>query len=417
MDDSLTMPIQIGLAIALVLSFFASFLSAKTWKIGQIILVFMVFIAAGAFWILSAATLKLQQSHGQLVNKLQAELELENTTKLVLEQGRDAAEGDEAVLAALQRENEAYVAGLRQLEVELHNALLGRGRVWAGVTGGAPAADGTLSITIESPTPHALSTKSVVYVFEEGTLEEGANYLGEFAVTEAGEGTATLAPAITLIPAAQARLENSNKTWILYEQMPTDSHDMFTALGEDELRRLLPERTLSEYLKDGKPADADDPEDRVMTRKMDGEEQKFYQRQLRDYTTYFHELQLQFFMLRNLVEQKQKDNALLQETVAKANTDSQAREVEIANLESDLGHVKKEIEVITQHAQRVTAVAQRVQASAQKLLTQVQQQGRELGQLQLNSLREIEEANPSEEQTGITSTPEIISPASALVGP
>ena len=418
MDTSLTMPLQIGLAVALVLSFFASFLSAKTWKVGQIVLVFFVFLASAAFMYLSAAALKIQQSHGQLANRYMDELEVQRKTYDILIDGRDATQADATILASLEQENAAYVEGLRKLEVELHNALVGRGRVWADVAGGAPGADGTVNITVDSPTPHAMNAKSVVYVFEQGSIEEGAKYLGEFAVTGTGEGTATLTPAITLSPAALDRLANSNSAWIIYEKMPADRHDLFAELDEAELRAMLPQASVDEYLKDGKPADQQDPESRVVTRKVDGEEETFYQRRLRDYETHFHELQLQFFVLQNLVEQKERDNALLEQTVAKTNADIQARQVEVNNLTSDLEHVNKDVGVITKHAERVTAVAERLKENASNLLTQVQQQGNELTKLQLQALERIENSDPpaSEDPATTTAVPTATQDTS-LVGP
>ena len=417
MDDSLTMPLQIGLAVALILSFFASFLSAKTWKVGQIVLVFFIFLASGAFMFMTAAALKIQQSHGERANNLLAQIDMEQKTQRVLLEGRDALGVDEAILANLEKDNEAYVEGLRNLEVELHNALIGRGRVWSNVVGGAPGADGTVSITVESPTPHAMNAKSVVYVFEEGSLEEGAHYLGEFAVTGTGEGAATLTPAITFSPAAMDRLNNSNSTWIIYEKMPADTHDLFAELDENELRALLPERSVDEYLKDGKAASPDDPESRVVSRKIDGEAQSFYQRRLRDYETHFHELQLQFFVLQNLVEQKERDNALLEQTVAKTNSDIQAREVEVENLKSDLAHVNKDVQVISKHSERVSAVAERLKTSAKTLLAQVQRDGVELGKLQLKALKDIEESDPPAEDPTTTTAIPAKNPVTTLVGP
>jgi hypothetical protein len=415
-----TSAIQIGLGVAVLLSFFASFLSAKTWKIGQVLLVFMVIVAAGFFWYLSAAALKIQASHGALKNKLEEQVAAELKTLQVLREGRSAAAGDEAVLAALQAENEAYTAGLRQLKVELHNATYGRGRVWTEVKPNAPAADGTTTVAIEEPTPHGLHPQSVVYVFEQGSLAEGAHYLGEFAVTEVGEGVATLAPAITLTPAEQERLNNSNANWIIYEQMPIDSHDTFAALSEDELRGLLPERSVSEYLKDGQPAGADDPAERVLSRKVEGEQQQFYQRRLRDYAAHFHELQLQFFVLQNLIEQKEKDNALLEQTVAKTNADIKVREVEVANLTSDLAHFQKEVAIVKDHLQKVSTVATRIEKMAKTLLVEVRQRGTELGQLQLHALEQVEKNSPAPpeiDDTSNTTLLDSVGPTTALVGP
>ena len=413
-----TVAIQIGLAVALLLSFFASFLSAKTWKIGQILLVFMVIVASGFFWYLAAATLKIQHSYGALVNKLEAELATEQKASQVLKDGASAAGKDEAVLAALRQENEAFTAGLRELEVELHNATVGRGRVWTGVRPNAPAADGTTTVAIETPAPHGLHAKSVVYVFEEGTVADGANYLGEFVVTEAGEGVATLTPAISFTPAAQERLNNSNSDWIVYELMPVDRHDIFTVLPADELRALLPERSVEEYLKDGQPAEADDPADLVVTRKVDGEEQQFYQRRLRDYATQFHELQMQFYVLQNLIEQKEKDNLLLEQTVAKTNADIELRKVEADNLASDLKRFQEEVEIVKTHLERVTTVADRLQDMAKTLLADVRRQGLELGQLQLQALERIEQGAPAPPSDEPAATTDLGSPAAAstLVG-
>jgi hypothetical protein len=416
-----TSAIQIGLGVALLLSFFASFLSSKTWKIGQVLLVFMIIVASGFFWYLSAAALKIQASHGKRMNDVEAKLVAEQKAIAILHEGRSAAKDGESALAALQAENEAFTVGLRQLEVELHNVTYGRGRVWTNVKPNAPAADGTTTVAIETPAPHGMHAQSVVYVFEQGTVAEGAHYLGEFAVTESAEGVATLTPSISLTPEMQERLTSSNKEWIIYEEMPVDSHDIFAVLPEAELRTLLPESEVEEYLKDGKPAADDAPEDRVVTRKVDGEEQKFYQRQLHDYAPQFHEFQLQFFVLQNLVEQKEKDNLLLEQTVVKTNSDIAVRETEIANLTSDLSHFQKEVVIVKEHLEKVAALADRVKNMAKTLLADVQQQGTELAKLQLSALDEIEKNAPTPPESADTSTtPTSLEPANttnALVGP
>lgn len=415
-----TSAIQIGLGVAVLVSFFASFMGAKSWKIGQILLVFMVIVASGFFWFLAAAALKIQASHGKRMNDLEAKLATEQKTVAVLREGPSGVNKDESVLAALQAENAAYTAGLRQLQVELHNVTYGRGRVWTNVKPNAPAADGTTSVTIESPTPHGLHANSVVYVFEQGTLAEGAHYLGEFTVKDAAEGAATLTPAISLTPEMQERLNATNKDWVIYELMPADSHDIFASVPEDELKALLPEKAVDEYLKDGKPADAQAPEDRVVTKKVDGEEQDFYQRPLHDYASQFHELQLQFYVLQNLVEQKEKDNLLLEQTVAKTNGDIKVRETEKANLESDLTHFQKEVVIVKEHLEKVTAIASKVQTMAKTLLAEVQQQGNELGKLQLNALEQIEKNAPAPPESADANTTTSLEPAdttNALVGP
>jgi hypothetical protein len=422
-----TSAIQIGLGVAVLLSFFASFLSAKTWKIGQILLVFMLIVSAGFFWFLAAAAMKVQASHGKRMNDLEAKLATEQKILEVLRDGSGSTRNDESVLATLQSENEAFLAGLRQLEVELHNVTYGRGRVWTDVKPNPPAADGTTSVAIEKPTPHGLHPNSIVYVFEQGTVAEGAHYLGEFTVKDAGEGTATLTPAISLTPEMQERLNATSKDWVIYELMPADSHDIFAAVPEAELRTLLPAGAVEEYLQDGKPADAQAPEDQVVTRKVDGEEQKFYQRKLHDYAPQFHELQLQFFVLQNLVEQKEKDNLLLEQTAAKTNADCAIRETEKANLTSDLEHFQKEVVIVKEHLEKVTAIASKVQTMAKTLLAEVQQQGTELGRLQLNALQQIEKNAPApapaesaDTNTTTSLEPTPLEPAdttSALVGP
>ena len=142
--------IQIGLVVGLLFSLVAAYLSGKTWQWAQVILVFLIFVAGGVFWYLSAAVLKAHHSYREVANKLEShihEFEVENAA---LQYGTK----DEKVLANLAEENIRIGANLRDVRHDLGILIAERGSVWIDVQPDRIEADGTVHVNVERPDPH-----------------------------------------------------------------------------------------------------------------------------------------------------------------------------------------------------------------------------------------------------------------------
>ncbi len=121
----------------------------------------------------------------------------------------------------------------------------------------------------------------IVYGFAESRQEGIATpipsfFLGEFRVTASTPVQVVIEPTSRLEPAQFQAISSGNAAfWSLYERLPIDSHDVFLmpqtestdealfgTINEDDVRRLLGRAspaTIASYLRDGSPAQPDDP--------------------------------------------------------------------------------------------------------------------------------------------------------------
>ena len=164
--------------------------------------------------------------------------------------------------------------GIRSLRMNLFSELLGRGRVWYGCKHLAIQNPEAINVVVSDPAPHNMEENLVVYVFEyvekkDAAADAGNNmgmgaegpslrpeiettrFLGEFVVTSPVEVGVTISPTMKLDEKTKANLMASKGPWMLRELLPSDSHDIFAGKSEEELRAMLPEKVVAEYLKDG----------------------------------------------------------------------------------------------------------------------------------------------------------------------
>ena len=184
-------PVLQGITFLLViLSFVAAWFSAKTWRVYTIVLVMFIFIASLGFFYLAARTLKTHKSWKEIA--IQREKELDELEKKNLE----LAEG-------VEQAGKDALAGIRQLKKELHFAAIERGGIWLDV---APekinATTGAVVVGVESPEPHGLKEKRVLFLFTQDNVAEDGRYLGEFQVTKADKESksVSLEPNLPLEP-------------------------------------------------------------------------------------------------------------------------------------------------------------------------------------------------------------------------
>ncbi len=371
--------IQIVLAIILLVSMVATYFSSKTWQIAQVVLVFLILLASAAYWYLAAATLKLHQSHRDQVARLEEEVRDYEQKIAALATGTD----DESVRSALSLDGvDLESDGVRQLKLAIAKLTLDRGRVWHECQAQDIGRDGSATIVIEKPAPHAISAEAILFIFEEGPVDEGAKYLGEFKVAAADEGSIQVQPVAPATKEQVDKLSGSELPWVLYEVMPIDRHDIFADMDEETLAAMLPEASVPEYLKDGQEAEADDPPDRVIENR--------YVRELRDYEYQFAEVDKLEALLAADIERIKADSLRLKDALEKVKKNVTTRGVEKGKLDTDLASFVREHDLVAAHR---AAVARQYTILQRLVATTLQNNRRlvaRLAQAQLDAAQAID---------------------------
>lgn len=162
--------------------------------------------------------------------------------------------------------------GVQQLRSDLERVLANRGRVWtkcdkqkAGLDPN-PKNPGIMSVTLSPEEPGAFAKNMLLYAFEEGDDQSPGKYLGEYRVDAVSEKQVVLASTTQMAASLAENVTKSKAPWVLYEMMPTDEHEAYANLPEEQ-RKSVPE----EFIKDGQ---------------QDASGKKF-ERPLRDYLAIF----------------------------------------------------------------------------------------------------------------------------------
>jgi hypothetical protein len=408
----------IGLALA---SFVITFLSAKTWHWGYVILVEAIFLTSVGLFILAAETLRINAVLRKQVTAQEKQLDQFKADNDALLNGT----GDGTILGRLQNmdpptrmpEGATSIPSLENLNHELLLATRLRGRVWRYASpAGVDAATGAVRINFVAPprpvnpNPDAtaeagpaptappaapvtgLKADTVVYVFEDslpGPQPPNAppkQFIGEFTVVQAAGQTATLQPVQPLKAEdlEMRRLAASRGPWTLYEAMPMDRYEIYAGMTDQQLQQLLPKQSIDEYLKHGKEATADDDPRRKVGFDADGKRlpveeidkaaKVLYERRLRDYAAEFDEAATRRVTMLAQVDALQKDIAQLTAADAVAKKTETARTVERQKLTADLAGVTKEREAMDKHL----ADVQQLLAKAKQLTDDVMARNRQL---------------------------------------
>ncbi|MBX7166221.1 MAG: ELKS/Rab6-interacting/CAST family protein [Pirellulales bacterium] len=255
--------------------------------------------------------------------------------------------------------------GIVQKVAELHGLLVDRGRVWYQVTPSAvDPMTGATSVEVANPSPHQIVGGSILNVFEDKPRGEGGQFLGQFRVTGLeGDTKVALAPAMTMSPESLQRLAASQAaggTWTIYELLPRDRHELFTTLDDEAQKALLPAETVQEYLKDGKDADPNDPQDRQVDRK--------YVRRLRDYNVLFRDLDQQMAVLRDRVASAEVDQQNMDAALADAQKHVEFERATIASLKTELAELQAELTAVTKHRETLEAGLAQTRADVARLV-------------------------------------------------
>jgi hypothetical protein len=431
----------IGLGVLFIAALVAAFLSSKWWHWGQVVLVFLLFLASVGYGILAADVLRKHNQVRTEYNEVTAELEqLRVENRALLHGTKDPAVYGPLAGDGIEAVNDELV-GIRTLESRLGDKLRARGPLWRDVVRPAPPNQqtGAVPITVQRPpapppvdefaaqpaeppppfVPLAgLEEGTIVYVFEQ-TPPGGqvlGQYIGEFQVVQrnVAQGGAVIQPVLRQSwawPRGQqndariALMTNSRLPWVLYDTMPADRHDAFAGLSEEQLRGLLPPSTVEAYLRHGQPAGEEvDPHFKAPFKRSDGmpltDEQLAgmdpadiewrFQRPLRDYSFSFKDIARQRIDKFAEFDALVTDIQLLAAAQESAQRVQAAREREIEKLGHDLSGFTKDAQTIETYAQALQSRLAEVTDQITAHEAEVRAKAAELAQAQLEVLRQLD---------------------------
>jgi hypothetical protein len=412
--------VQILLGVLLLAALVFTFLGARTWHWGHVLVVLGIFLSTLGFFLLAAETLRINAVLRNELNRVERDLaDMKARNEALAEGTRDASliarmQGeDPPVLVA---EGAESMASLSDMKHELLVATRRRGPVWRNAApAGVDPKTSAIAVTIPTPVPAGLRPDSVVYIFEQGPAQppaadgtpQGPQYLGAFRVTASQGQQATLAPVLPMAPFEQARLAASRGPWAIYERMPPDRHSIFAGKTAEELKQILPPQVVEEYLRHGTEARPDDPDELKVGVDADGNPLKsdqmgkavkvVYQRRLRDYATEFDELAQRRIVMEADVAAVMKDIERLQAANESAKKLHAFRQDEIQRLKTDLAGISKERKAIEGHLAQVEQQLARVRQLLAATLKRNSELANELAARQLRSGPPVDGAQSPEE--------------------
>jgi hypothetical protein len=227
-------------------------MSGKTWRWYHITVSAFILLLSLVWFYMAARVLKIEDAWRNEIRAYEKAFAQEKETeKKILEGGEDA-------------EGKAHIP-LVQLKNDVAKSLQGRGRVWDHVVrAGVIGRDGTINATTEHP--EGLEKNLVVWVYDEGPSDGKNALLGQFEVDQVNGNNVKLIPALKLRAAELARIAKPNNApLVLYEIMPTDSPELSLEVAK-AFPSGVPASVKSEYEKEGKAPQANDPPDRVWLR-------------------------------------------------------------------------------------------------------------------------------------------------------
>lgn len=327
------------LALAVLASFFAAYMSAQNWPIYQSVLVAFIFVGALVFFYLGARTLATHKAWRELVNSQKQEVASLESQLLPLGGG-------------MSPEGQLVAGEIPELKHRLAMLASVRGGVYYDVSADS-VKDGVVQLTLKPPAPkvpdanaadqpepaqpapaekpvgpvaHGMVPNMVLFAFDQKPISEGGRYLGEFKVVQAAENSPTvqIAPNLPLTEAQRKQVEAAIKgTWTLYTTMPADSAAVFAGLDAERRQTLLPPEIAAEY------AQAD--------------------RALRDYQIFFHDNHLQRSLIADAIAKTTTKTERTVEATKQSVAEAKYRETEKGNLGADLEKFRFEVGAIAKY--------------------------------------------------------------------
>jgi hypothetical protein len=265
MGNNAGLIVQILAVVLILFMCFVTYMNTKTWRATHVTFLFLVFGAAIVFSVYASLILKTRTEWLKKVDALEKDL----ATKT----------GDSEKLLHGDRNLPKNTLGVRDVRHQLDLTILDRGRVWrdcifqSAERGEIDPNTKEATVTVKLSTvppgnvgervePNHMQQDTVVYAFKHQNPNEPLTaaryiYIGEFKASAVTDESITLTSASPMTELDQDLAGGGNQPWILYERMPTDSHDVFKGREAELLRQedfSSPEAyqaTLREYLRDG----------------------------------------------------------------------------------------------------------------------------------------------------------------------
>ena len=345
--------LQIAVLLAVLAAFVLAFLSFKTMRIYNIILMVLVFFATLCFTYMAARTLKTHESWMSIAKAKEVEL-------ATLEK-----KSEELAKGIVDKTQPAQ--GVRQLKLELHRIAIDRGGVWYDVSTEKIKADtGAVTVSIDSPDPHGLVEKMVVFVFDAN------QYLGEFQVAKAAAKSKSveLAPNLPLNADDLKRLSTSRPPWTLYQMMPSDDAKLMAKLDPNELQALF-QNVAKERLPD------------ILKQFSDPD------RPLRNYQVLFHHNNQQLSLLNDDIGQINENIARTKAATVKVESEIAYLDGEKTSLQSDLKNFQREQAVIADYATKLQTQLDAAKTQLRTVYFAAKKSAEELTALQLDAAEAI----------------------------
>jgi hypothetical protein len=323
----------------------------------------------------------------------------------------DCARQHEARIQTLEKQNRELMEGtdtepgIRKLRIQLNELLVDRRRMWLGCqpTPRSPNRNaGTVEVPMAvaqvnskgEPVPHGIAQGTILYAFEELNVKDKGQvlgdfdvgqYLGEFAVSAAkpNDNKVTLVPTSTLNASEVDRIVKAKRPWVLCELLPRDNHEIFASLSDDEKKKLLPADSLRDYLKDGKPAEKDDPKDCV----VDGN----YVRPLYDYGILFNDEHENRMLLGDAIFTLQQDRQLVVAALQGARALVDACATEVAATKADKEKMEHERDLVDAHRKNLEKNLGDMEAWIARLTKLNQAMAGRIAKLQLEAVQRIDQ--------------------------
>lgn len=211
-------------------------------------------------------------------------------------------------------------------------------------------------------------------------------YVGEFSASNVDDKKILLKPTAKLTARETDRLKKLAKgkgSWVLYEMLPQDNHELFAGLTDEQLKAMLPAGTLPEFLKDGKPAAQDDPKDRVRGGK--------YVRQLRDFGVLLSVEQKHRILLTDSIEAAKTDKLLLDKALADAQKQEESCKKDIAAAKKLLAKAGRQRDVVAGYRKLLEEKLAAMEKRVANLIASSRAMAGQIAKFQLEAAQRIDQ--------------------------
>jgi hypothetical protein len=344
------------------------------------VLVGCIFFTSLAFFMMAARTVRTHEHWRQLAEKFQKRIAQVRLESRKLEKG------------------DADWMGMAKAHLESAKLATDLGRVWYNCTPKrADAQSGQVSVSIEAPAPHGIADKTVLYVFEKADVQKGGRYLGEFKVVGVTATAVALEPTRRLSESQLQRLSQSKGPWVLFAKLPLDSHrdQAFADLKENDLKAMLPEGSVAEYIHDGQAAEAGDPDSRKV--KVDGKD--VYVRFLRDYGAMLESLSQHRSELVDQIESGKRDEQAAEDALTDAKSQQEFLQKQYASLVEEVAKYHGQREAVKIHWQQIQTALAQFQAKIADQITSNQGMAAEIAKIQFRARRIDQQARTMAQAT------------------